>query len=1012
MKPEHLPCALRWKNTSRFIGMFVVICLVAMGTAQGELVWGPSGPYDFDGLDDSVQTPVLGISGNSPWTMAAFITPGSNPGDGYGKGLIGWGSAAANRGNFVYYNSDEQTFEYGFYANDGQTAGSYPAGQTYHIAVTYDGTLQRVYVDGLEVISRVPGTLNIANTAAQIGRDPFGQSRYYHGVMDDVRIYDEALSGQAVAELAGIELITLENLKPVYFNDFKVTGFWKTQYKRQITQWIMHCVNTLDADEEGIPQFVQAERALNGQSHTGKTGLVFSDAYVHNTVEAMCLALTIDPDGDQDIIAAQAEIQTKLDEWIPLILAVQQADGYIDTLVIETIDHGYQRYSNRYNHECYVQAYFLESCMAHYRLHQGQDLTLYNAAKQCGDHLYNTFLAAGWAYSCGHEVIEMALCRLGRMVNEVEGDGAGDKYIETAKWLLDARGGGDTYDQNHLPVTQQTEAVGHAVRAVYLYTGMSDIAMLQNNAAYQAAVDQLWDSAVHHKMYLTGGVGALHSGEAFGDDYELPNGGYCETCASCGLIFWNHRLNWRYKDAKYADVIERALYNNVLSAVDLEGENYYYQQPLDQSSARYSWHTCPCCVGNIPRTLLALKDRAYAIDVNDNTLYVNYFIGGSGTIDDLAGTSVAVQQITDYPSSGLIVLLLDPVTATPFNIKVRIPDRSESDLYTVTPEVNGYEFVTLNGSVLTPEIEDGYITLSRTWKSGDMVTLKLPMDIQIVKADERIEANVDRAALQRGPLVYNIESVDQPSSLLDTLYIDSTRNNFTAQRNSSLLDEAVTTIQGPATINGDDYELLAVPNYVRLNRGGRSIVWISDQEIEVPEPGSDLIWLGSYYTLDGVDDYVSLPDNVLSDCSDFTIATWVKLDTRNDWERIFDIGTGTTQNMFLTVESDDGTVRFAVTTGGSSSEEQINGTGPIPTGSWQHVAVTLSGDAGKLYVNGTLVGSNAITPAPYLLGQTTQNYIGKSQYSDPYLDGEIQDFRIYNYGLEQDAIAALASDRP
>ncbi|MEJ2649809.1 MAG: LamG domain-containing protein [Sedimentisphaerales bacterium] len=219
------------------------------------------------------------------------------------------------------------------------------------------------------------------------------------------------------------------------------------------------------------------------------------------------------------------------------------------------------------------------------------------------------------------------------------------------------------------------------------------------------------------------------------------------------------------------------------------------------------------------------------------------------------------------------------------------------------------------------------------------------------------------------------------------------------------------TIQGPAKFNDEQFELLAIPNYVRLNRGGRTIVWISNIKIVIPEPGTGLIWSGGPYTLDGIDDYISLPVDILTNCSDFTIATWVKLDTRRQWARIFDVGTDTTTNMFLTEEASTGNIRFAVTIGGSGAEEQINGSSPVATGSWQHVAVTLSQTEGKLYVNGSLMGSNTIHISPYLLGHTNHNYIGKSQYNDPYLDGQIDDFRIYNYALSSDDIKALAELR-
>jgi len=819
------------------------------------------------------------------------------------------------------------------------------------------------------------------------------------------------------------------SINPVYINDFAVQGFWRTQFKRQITQWLIHCIDTLDTVQPyGIPQFIEAKKALDGLPHASKTGYVFSDAFTHNTVEAMCLALSIDADGDQDINDAQNYIQTKLNEWIPIILDVQQPDGYIDTLVLETIDNGYVRYSNRGNHECYVQAYFIESGVAHYQVTEGQDLRLYNAAKKCGDHFYDTFLVPQRVYSNGHEVIEMALNRLGRLVNEVEGQGLGNKYIDTSKWLMDCRGGGSEYDQNHLPVIQQTNAVGHAVRACYLYSGMTDIALLQQDDDYLNAVDYIWDSAVNRKMYLTGGVGATSSGEAFAGDYVLPNDtGYCETCASCGLIFWNNRMNWHYHDAKYADVVERTIYNNVLSSVDLAGQNYYYQQPLDQSNARYSWHSCPCCVGNIPRTLLALKDKTYLINEDTNSLYVNYFIAGSGTIDNFDGMQIEVEQVTDYPYSGIVDIIVSPEVSSNFSIEIRIPDRTESTLYTATPEIDGYNSIEVNGSPITPAIVDGYVTITRTWNSGDTITLDLPMDIQMIKSDPQVSANLGQVALQYGPMVYNLESVDHNVPTLDSIYIEPNAVLTTAW-DTGLLGEGILTMQGTVkmkTSGGyENIDVLSIPHYTRLNRGGRTIVWVADNNDtayvppEPPPPGDELIWPeggppgGGPYTLSGVDEYITLPEGIMENCSDFTIAAWVWIDTRDAWERIFDFGTGTNTNMFLTVQSSADTLRYAITTGGGGGEQQINGPAPLPTGSWQHVAVTLSGTTGRLYLNGNEIASSSISIAPYLLGTTNQNYIGKSQYSDPYLDGQVDDFRIYNYALSENDIANLAASPP
>ena len=431
----------------------------------------------------------------------------------------------------------------------------------------------------------------------------------------------------------------------------------------------------------------------------------------------------------------------------------------------------------------------------------------------------------------GHEGIAYALSRLSRLVNEVEGAGKGDKYAELAKFMLDLRGQkrSEAYYQAHLPVIEQSHAVGHAVRATYLYTGMADLAMLTNDAAYLAAVDRIWDSAVHHKMYITGGVGSSHRGEAFEEDFVLPNDGYCESCASCGLSFWCDRMNRIHRDAHYADVAERALYNNILGAMELSGKNFFYQNPLAGEKARYPWHGCPCCVGNIPRALLAIKDLMYLLNPNRDTLYVNHFVASKGTIANVAGASLRIQQTTEYPWKGDVTLTLAPKEPKRLTVKIRIPDRGDCDIYTPAPSAAGKFTVRLNGEAQDLKPEKGYVTLARTWKAGDRIDLSLPMDVQRVYADRRVAADRGLVALQRGPLVYNIENIDHRVDVRSLFLKPDVA--LRAVWKPGLLG-GVVAIQGAAAskTNGgvNETELLAIPNYTRLNRRGWSQVWIAE----------------------------------------------------------------------------------------------------------------------------------------------------------------------------------------
>lgn len=612
-------------------------------------------------------------------------------------------------------------------------------------------------------------------------------------------------------------------LEPVYSTEFSVQStLWSHRIKRILVNWIPHCCDKLSDPtlaEGGIDNFVQAALRLSGKTAKPHVGLWFSNAYVLNTIEAMCHALMIDPQEDPDIIQAQNAMRARLDDWLPKILSAQESDGYLQTWT--TLGNA-PRWSDRNAHEGYVAGYFLETAIAHYRMTGKTDATMYDAAKRLADCWYDAIgPAPKKTWWDGHQEMEQALTKFARFVNSVERAGKGDKYARLAKFLLDARSGGVTYDQSHLLPIHQTEAVGHAVRAVYMYAGMAGVAMLTNSSAYYDAVDALWDNLVNKKMYVTGGVGSGESAEGFGADYALPNNAYCESCASCGMLFFQHKMNMATRDGKYADLMELTLYNAILGSLDLEARNFTYTNPLDQDFARYEWHTCPCCVGNIPRTLLALPTWMYAKD--NDTLYVNLFVGSTVTLDDVAGTSVQVVQTTDYPWDGHVTIAVNPAKARKFTLKIRVPDRSVSTCYTNTPDANGITSISVNGAAVTLTMSKGYAVMTRTWQAGDRIELILPLSVQRVNASDHVQADKGRVALQYGPLIYNIEAVDHEPADLNGLTL-SPDAALTVQWDGSLLG-GVTVIKGTFT---DGTALTAIPNYVRNNRGGRSIVWIRE----------------------------------------------------------------------------------------------------------------------------------------------------------------------------------------
>ncbi len=621
-------------------------------------------------------------------------------------------------------------------------------------------------------------------------------------------------------------------LSPVVTTRHTITSpLWSARTKVLITSWIPHCIVQCTRPDipagrgdGGLDNFIEAAKALRGEPHAAHRGYVFSNAWVHQTVESMSLALMVDPQGDQEIIAAQDRMRATLNEWIPIILAAQHPDGYLQTaFTLRNAPRpggpGYpggssqpwtERWtpSARANHEGYVAGYFIESAINHYSMTDRADDRLYNAAKKlCDCWVDHIGPAPKQEWFDGHQQMEQALVRFGKFVNEVEGGGKGDRYVALAKFLLDCRRNGSEYDQSHLPVTQQYEAVGHAVRAVYNYSAMADVAVETHDVDFQSAVKSLWDNITHKKYYLTGGVGSGETSEGFGPNYSLRNNAYCEACSSCGEIFFQWKLHLAYHEAKYADLFEQTLYNALLGALDLKGTEFFYTNPLSQTGTRSAWHSVPCCTGNIPRTLLMLPTWMYSKDTN--AIQVNLFAGSTITVDNVAGTDVEMAQETNYPWSGDVAITVNPKVRKTFAINIRIPTRDVSTLYSATPQADGLSRLRVNGRPVTPKLMNGYASVTRSWTAGDRIEFVLPMTVQRVHADEKVAANIGRVALRYGPLVYNIEKVDQ--DIDGVLAPDAP---LATQWRGDLLG-GVTVITG-AFANGAP--MMAIPHYARFNR--------------------------------------------------------------------------------------------------------------------------------------------------------------------------------------------------
>ncbi|MBW3552197.1 MAG: glycoside hydrolase family 127 protein [Gemmatimonadetes bacterium] len=637
------------------------------------------------------------------------------------------------------------------------------------------------------------------------------------------------------------------SLEPVATREYRIDSrLWGRMAEALMVSWIPHCIDQITRDDlelgpGGLDNFIEAAKALRGEPHGEHKGYVFSNAWVYQTIEAMSIALLVDPRGDAAVMAAQARMRDTLDEWIPIVLAAQHPDGYLHTaFTLRDRSRWRERWTpeGRRHHEGYVAGYFLEAALNHHAMTGGRDTRLYDAAKKladCWDAHIGPPPKREWFD--GHQEMEQALVRFGCYVSHAEGGGAGDRYVRLAKFLLDCRGGGGRYDQSHLPTVQQYEAVGHAVRAVYQYSGMADIALETRDVDYLSATRSLWDSIVNRKYYVTGGIGSGETAEGFGEDYSLPNRSYCESCASCGELFFQSKMNRLYRDARYADLMEETLYNALLGSTDLEGRHYYYDNPLETSIPRYAWHSVPCCVGNIPRTVLMLPTWMYAREANG--LYVNLFIGSRATIEDVAGTEIEVIQETEYPWEGRVRLTLNPAEPRRFSLRVRVPDRMVSRLYRLTPAADGIATIALNGSAVEPRIERGYAVITREWSPGDRIELELPLRVQRIHADERIEAARGRVALKYGPLVYNIEAEDQR---LDEALSPSAP--LTPEWRDDFLGGLV-VIRGRFASGAP---LLAIPNYARGNRmegtyGPRRRPRPADGSRPEPFPATSIVWM-------------------------------------------------------------------------------------------------------------------------------------------------------------------------
>jgi DUF1680 family protein len=631
------------------------------------------------------------------------------------------------------------------------------------------------------------------------------------------------------------------NITPVPFNEVQVRdGFWTPRLEINRTVTIPYCFEKCE-ETDRISNFEKAAGLKQGKHE----GIYFNDSDVYKVMEGAAYSLQVHPD---------TMMRLYLDKLIAIMAGAQWEDGYLYTFYSLPQRQPEMRWTNvKDRHEQYCMGHMLEAAVAHYQV--TGDKTFLTIATRCADYLGRVFGPGQRTDPPGHEEIEIGLCKLYRAT------GAG-KYLDLAKFFLDQRGRtgnrgpkGDgrlygEYAQDHLPVVEQTQAVGHSVRAMYLYTGMADVAALTGNMEYIKAIDTIWTDVVGSKLYVTGGIGASGGNEGFGGRYELPNlTAYCETCASFANIFWNQRMFLMHGDAKYIDVLERTLYNAALSGISMQGDRFFYPNPLESTGGneRSPWFGCACCPSNVARFIPSVPGYAYACRGDD--LYVNLFLGGEASIQT-ASNKVTLKQQTEYPWEGAVKITVEPEKNGTFAIHIRIPGwaRNEpvpSDLYKFVDSVSDKPAVKVNGKRVTPSMDKGFALIERQWQKGDTIELSLPMPVRRVIAHPEVKADRGKVALQRGPLVFCLEGPDNDGNVANLVIPDEAR--VKAEYRPALLNGA-TVLTGNAQVAERTTEggmiaagmgrFTAIPYYAWAHRGRAPMtVWVArGLQAARPEP--------------------------------------------------------------------------------------------------------------------------------------------------------------------------------
>ncbi|RKY03663.1 glycoside hydrolase family 127 protein [Candidatus Poribacteria bacterium] len=609
-------------------------------------------------------------------------------------------------------------------------------------------------------------------------------------------------------------------LRPVPIGAVRLAdGFWAPRLRtmREVTLPSQHEI----LEETGrIDNFRRASGKIKGEFK----GLYFNDSDVYKWIEGCAYSLAYERD---------PKIEELADKVIDEIAEAQDEDGYLNTFF--TFEKAGERWTNlRDMHELYCAGHLFHAAVA-YRRATGKDKLL-GVALRLADHIWERFGPEGEEGVPGHPQIEMALVELYRETGK-------RRYLELAKLFIDRRGkgliGGSPYHIDHKPLRELGEVVGHAVRALYLNCGAADLFMETGEEALMAALERMWLNMTGRRMYITGGVGARYQGEAFGGDYELPNErAYAETCAAVANAMWNWRMLLATGEARFADVMELALYNGALSGISLDGKNYFYVNPLADRGGhrRRRWFDCACCPPNIVRLINSVPGMVYS--VSEEGIWVHLYVEGEGRIE-LGDLQVGLRQLTGYPWEGEVRVEVDPPEEAEFSLMLRVPGWC------------GGASISVNGERVEDGAEPGsYFELRRRWRPGDEVEISFAMDVELLTAHPRVESSWGKAAIRRGPLVYCLEQADNPGFDVWCAYVDLNSRSSAGFRPDLLGGVAVVELSGKAAdmaLWGDD-RLYAPTRTVLDGMKPVKLVFIPYFAWANREPGPMTVWVNALWS--------------------------------------------------------------------------------------------------------------------------------------------------------------------